>query len=351
LNQLNKPVKNIPMTTPSPLPASAILMQMITGLTISRSIGVVAQLGIADLVKDTPKTAGELASLTGSHPDSLYRLLRACASAGIFAEDAGQRFALTPLAGFLRSDHPESLRDFARMFTSPMQFQMWAELPYSIQTGQRAFDKVFGMPAFEYLFSHEEAGKIFNDAMTSMSMGASMVVLENYDFSGIRHLVDVGGGHGFLLASVLKKYPAMEGTLFDAEPVAQEAEAILQDHGVRDRCKTIGGDFFKTVPSGADAYLMKHILHDWNDDQCVAILKNCRQGIVPGGKVLVVEMVVPEGNEPSMSKWADLQMLAMLPGKERTAQEYKTLFNQAGFELTKIIPTDSPYSIMEGGSY
>jgi ubiquinone/menaquinone biosynthesis C-methylase UbiE len=234
------------------------------------------------------------------------------------------------------------------MFASQMQFQMWAEFSYSVETGQRAFDKVFGMPVFEYLSAHPKAGRVFNEAMVSMSFGASRAVIESYDFTGIQKLVDVGGGHGFLLASILKKYPAMRGILFDTQPVMEEAKAILLEHGVANRCETMGGDFFKAVPPGCDAYLMKHILHDWNQEQCVAILRNCRQGIKSGGKVLVVEMLIPEGNEASMSTLSDLQMLAILPGQERTLSEYQTLFNQAGFELARIVSTQSPYSILEG---
>ncbi len=336
--------------TPQPqqLPPAAILMQMLFGYAVSRSIGVAAELGIADLVSNAPKTADELAIQTGSHPHSLYRLLRACASLGIFAEDDHHRFGLTPLAEGLRSDHPQSLRAFAQMLTSETQFQMWADLSYSVRTGERAFDKVFGMPVFEYYVSHKKVGGLFHEAMTSLSLGASMAVLMGYDFAGIHKLVDVGGGHGFLLASILKKYPAMRGTLFDTEPVVAEAARLLREQNVADRCETLGGDFFQTVPSGGDTYLMKHILHDWNNDQCLTILRNCRRGITTGGKLLVVEMVVPTGNEPSLSKLLDLQMLAILPGQERTAEEYGMLFQKAGFSLTRIVPTQSPFSVIEG---
>lgn len=330
------------------LPPAAILMQMLFGFAVSRSIGVAAELGIADLLIDTPKTADELATQTGSHSRSLYRLLRACASVGIFAEDDTHRFGLTPLANCLRSDNPESLRAFAEMITNETQFKMWANLSHSVKTGEQAFDNLFGMPVFNYYASHEKAGKLFNEAMTSLSLGVSVAVLASYDFSGIHKLVDVGGGQGFLLASILKKHPGMHGILFDMEPIVAEVSALLMEQNVADRCESIGGDFFQTIPAGGDAYLMKHIIHDWNDEQCITILRNCRSGIAAGGKLLVIEMVVPDGNEPSMSKLLDLQMLAILPGQERTADEYRTLFQQAGFELTRIVPTMSPYSIIEG---
>jgi hypothetical protein len=330
------------------LPPNAILMQMLFGYAVSRSIGVAAELRIADLISDTSKTADELAKKTGSHPASLYRLLRACASIGVFAEDADHRFGMTPLAEYLRSDHPQSLRAFGEMVTNDMQFQMWAELSYSIETGKRSFDKVFGAPVFDYYASHEKAGSLFNEAMTSLSLGAGFAVLEAYDFSGINKLVDVGGGQGFLLASILKKYPLMQGVLFDNQSIVDASAGILKAHGVASRCETAAGDFFQSVPSGGDAYLMKHIIHDWNDAQCVTILQNCRKVIQEKGKLLIIEMVVPEGNEPSMSKLLDLQMLAILPGRERTTKEYKRLFEQCGFQLTKIIPTQSPYSVIEG---
>jgi hypothetical protein len=221
-------------------------------------------------------------------------------------------------------------------------------LDYSVQTGTPAFDKVHGMPIFEYYPTHPKSGQIFNDAMTSMSLGSSMAVMQAYDFSGINKLVDIGGGHGFLLASVLQKYPTMTGILYDTASIVEEAKGLLEKHGVTNHCDTVGGNFFESAPSGGDAYMMKHIIHDWNDEECVTILKNCRKGITEGGKLLVIEMVVPPGNEPSLSKLLDLQMLAVLPGCERTEEEYSTLFSAAGFKLTRIVPTMSPYSVIEG---
>jgi hypothetical protein len=332
------------------IPPAALLMQMLFGYAVSRSIGVAAELRISDLIHPTPKTAEELAKKTGSHPDSLYRLLRACASVGIFAEDEHHRFSLTPLAEYLKTDHPQSLRAFAEMISNDTQFRMWAELSYSVKTGARAFDKVFGSPAFDYYASNEKAGNLFNEAMTSLSLGAGMAVMQAYDFSGIRKLVDVGGGQGFLLASILKQYPTIRGVLYDTKSIVDESAALLKAEAVADRCETSFGDFFHAVPAGGDTYLMKHILHDWNDEQCLTILKNCRKGIARKGKILVIEMVVPEGNEPSISKLLDLQMLAILPGRERNVNEYKSLFEQSGFELTRIIPTQSPYSVIEGAA-
>lgn len=336
------------MTTTSSLPPQAILMQMLFGFAPARAIGIAAELRIADLLTDGSKTAEELALKTNSHTRSLYRLLRACASVGVFSEDADNRFSLSPMAEFLRSDNPESLRAFAEMLSHGEQFQTWAALDYSVQTGTPAFDKVHGMPIFEYYPSHPKSGQIFNDAMTSLSLGSSMAVIQAYDFSGITKLVDIGGGHGFLLASILEKYQGIKGILFDTTSIVEEARELLEKHGVSNRCETVGGNFFESTPTGGDAYIMKHIIHDWNDEECVTILKNCRNGITKGGKLLVIEMVVPNGNEPSLSKLLDLQMLAVLPGCERTEAEYNKLFNEAGFKLTKIVPTMSPYSVIEG---
>jgi hypothetical protein len=324
------------------------LMQLLFGFAASRAIGVAAELGIADLLKGGPKTAGELAPETGADPRSLYRLLRACAACGVFSEDSLKRFSLTPLAEPLRSDIRGSLRAFSVMMTTDWQYQVWGHLPYSVKTGKPAFDKVFGMSSFDYFWTNEKAGKEFNDAMTSNSAFSSMAVVNGYDFSVFEKLVDVGGGHGFLLASILEKHPQLQGLLFDTPDTIAAAQPLLQQHGVTDRCTTQSGNFFESVPAGGDCYIMKHIIHDWNDEQCITLLQNCRKAMKPGGKVLVVEMVVPEGNQPSPSKFLDLQMLLFLPGCERTATEYKELFDKAGFELTQIVPTPSPFSIIEG---
>lgn len=330
------------------LPPQMQLMQMLFGLTVSRSIGVAAQLCIADRLKDGPKSTEELAGQAGVHARSLYRVLRACSSIGVFWEDSENRFSLTPLAEPLLSDAPGSLRAFAVMFTTDWQFQTWAELPYSVKTGKPAFDKVFGMPMFEYFRKNQQAGKEFNEAMTSNSAFAGEAVLKGYDFSSASKVVDVGGGQGILLASILKKYSHLEGILFEVPTIAEEAKELIDAYGVADRCERIGGDFTRSVPAGDDIYILKHIIHDWNDEQCIDILANCRKAMARGGKILVVEMVIPEGNEPSMGKLLDLEMLLFLPGCERTEAEYGALFDKAGLQLSRVIPTPSPFSIIEG---
>jgi hypothetical protein len=334
--------------SPQQTPPAAQLMEMIFGFALSRSIAVAAHLGVADLLKDGPKSAHELAPAISAHPRSLYRLLRALAGAGIFAEDADGRFSLTPFSELLRSDSPQSLRAFAAMMADEVNFQMWAELPYSIESGKPAAPPKLGMPWFDWLEQNPTKAKEFNDAMTSLSAGAGAAVVSAYDFSGINKLVDVGGGQGLLLASILAKYPQMRGVLYDAPSVIAGAHEVLTAHGVANRCDTVSGDFFQSAPAGGDAYILKHIIHDWSDEECITILSHCHAGMNPGGKVLIVEMVIPEPNVPAVSKFLDLQMLLFLSGRERTEAEYRTLLDRAGFELTRVVPTPSPYSVVEG---
>lgn len=321
---------------------------MVFAFALSRSIAVAAQFGIADLLKDGPKSAEELAQATGTHPRAVYRLLRALSGAGVFSEEVDGRFGLTSLSELLRSDAPESLRAFAALMADEVNFQMWAELPYSIQMGEPAVPAKLGTQWFDWLAQHPAKGKEFHDAMTSLSAGAVAAVVSAYDFSGIEKLVDVGGGHGLLLASVLSKYPKMRGVLYDTPAVVAGAAGVLAAHGVTDRCETVGGDFLRSAPAGGDGYILKHIIHDWSDGECVTILGHCHAGMRAGAKVLIVEMVIPERNVPAISKFLDLEMLLFLTGRERTAAEYRDLLECAGFELTRIVPTPSLYSVIEG---
>lgn len=330
------------------LPPQAQMMEMIFAYTLSRSIATAAQFGIADHLTDGAKTAEEIASTLKLHPRSLYRLLRALAGAGVFHEDNEKRFSLTPLSETLLSDAPESLRGFTSFMADDSNFNTWAGLPYSVETGKPAFDHIFGSPLFAWYQQHPAYGQKFDAAMTSMSLGAGAAVLASYDFTGIKRLVDVGGGQGQLLAAILQKYPTMQGVLYDAAHVIATAQDTIAAHGVAERCEIVGGDFFQSAPAGGDAYIMKHIIHDWNDNECVTILGHCRDGMQVGDKVLIAEMVVPEPNVPGVSKFLDLQMLLVLPGCERTAEEYRALLDRAGFELTRIVPTPSPYSVIEG---
>jgi len=329
------------------LPPEAVLPQMILGGLMQKSICVAAKLGIADLIAEKPRAAEELAAATDAHAPSLYRVLRTLASAGVFAENSDGKFELTPLAELLRSDTPGSMRDYAIMMGEDWIWQAYGELMYSVKTGGIAHDKVQGMSSFEFFEKNEEVGKIFNRAMTNLSLLSAPAIVEAYDFSSINKLVDVAGGHGLLLAAILKANPHLQGVLFDLPFVIENAGELLESEGVAARTEKVSGDFFESVPAGADAYLMKHIIHDWNDEQSVKILQNIRRAMNDDGKVLLAEMVVPEGNEPSPAKGLDLVMLFFVNDKETTEKEYQELLEAAGLRLTRVIPTRSPFSIIE----
>jgi hypothetical protein len=328
-------------------PPSAQLTQMIFGFMPAQAIAAAAKLGIADLLEDGPRTADDLAQSTETHGGSLYRLLRALASVGVFAEDPDGKFRLTPMGEFLRSDVPGSLRAFSIYMGADFHLRVWEDLLYSVTHGRPVFNHIHKKGVFEYFEENREHAKIFNDAMTSFSASVSEPIVKAYDFSKIGKICDIGGGHGFLLSAVLEQYPHMNGVLYDAASVVSGAEDLLKAQGVRGRCEMVAGDFFESAPP-AESYIMKHIIHDWEDEKSIKILRNCRQAMTGDGKVLVVEMVVPEGNTPSPSKFLDLEMLLFLHSHERTAREYGALFEKAGFRLTRVIPTESPYSIVEG---
>ena len=329
------------------VPPAARLMEMIFSPIPAQALSVAAKLGVADLLTDQAKSADELAPALGVKARPLYRLLRALASIGVFVEDASGRFHLTPLAEPLRSDAADSVRSFAIYFGADWHRRVYSELGYSVQTGQPAFEKIYGKPFFDYLAENPEPAKDFNDAMTSSSASDSAAVVNAYDFTGINRLVDVGGGHGALLAAILANNPQMNGVLFDAPSVVAGAGDIIAAHGVSQRCEVVGGDFFASVPTGGDAYIMRHIIHDWDDERALTILKNCHQAMTENGRLLVVEIVITEGNTPSLGKFLDLAMLVLVNSFERTAAEYSTLFAQAGFKLTRIVPTPSPHSVIE----
>jgi len=330
------------------VPPPVAMLQMISGFWISRAIYVAAKLGVADHLSDGYRTIDELAAATGTHAPSLYRVLRALASVGVFTEDGKRGFALTPLAETLRTDVSGSLRAFATVELGEEHYPAWGELLHSVRTGEIAFDRAFGMPVWEFFEQNPENAKTFNDAMTGMTLAVNDAVLSSYDFSSIGKIIDVGGGHGSLIASILKAHPEMRGILFDAPPVIEGARCRLQDEGIAERCEAIAGDFFESVPGGGDAYILKWIIHDWDEERSITILKNCHRAMAENGRLLLVEAVVPFGSEPHFSKFIDLNMLVMTGGRERTEDEYRTLFEASGFRLTRIIPTESPMSIIEG---
>jgi hypothetical protein len=331
----------------APPPPEAVLTQMIFGKWVAMALSVAAKLRLADALASGPQPVADLAEKTGTHPPSLYRVLRALASVGVFAEDADGRFRQTPLSEVLRSDVPGSMRAVADYCGADWSWRPWGRLLDSVRTGKTAFDEVFGEQAFEYLAKHPDESAVFNEGMTGFSMQESPAVAEAYDFSPFGTVVDVGGGHGHLLCTILKKYPGPKGVVFDSPHVAEGATPRIAEAGLADRCRAEGGDFFKAVPPG-DAYVMKHIIHDWPDDRSTMILRNCRKAANSGAKLILVEMVIPPGNGPSPGKLLDLEMLVIASGKERTEAEYAELLAGAGWRLTRVVPTRSPTSVIEG---
>lgn len=328
------------------IPPEAFLTNIAFGALMTQALAVAARLNIADLLAKKPQTVADLAAATGTHERALYRILRSLASQGIFKETDGQVFENTPYSEPLRSGAPNSMRNGAIFMGADWHWKVWGEALYSVRTGKPAWGHALGKEVFDYFPEHPEHAAIFNDAMTDMSMGTAPAVVEAYDFSGIGTLADIAGGHGYLLAQILKANEKMRGILFDMSQVIEGAPALLEKEGVLNRVETVAGDFFSSVPS-ADSYILKHIIHDWDDDRCITILKNIHAAMNGDGRVLIVETVVPEGNEPHYSKLLDLEMLISPGGAERTAAEYRELLARAGFELTRIVPTKSPFSIIE----
>jgi hypothetical protein len=338
--------------TPQPnqaMPPQLAILQMASGYWVSQSIYVAAKLGIADLLKDSPKSCDELATATGTNAPSLYRVLRALASLGVFAETELNQFTLTPLAACLQSDIPGSVRAFVIMLGDEEHYRAWGDLLHGVQTGGSPFEHIYGMNLFEHLAQNPESAKIFDESMTNASAIESATIAASYDFSSIQTLVDVGGGEGLLIASILKSNPTLQGVLFDRPYVIERAKRFLEAEGLLERCQLAAGNFFESVPEGGDAYILKHIIHDWDDERAIAILKQCHKVMPDNGKILVAEQVIPPGNQPFMGKLIDVNMLVMTDGgRERTEAEYRALLEKAGFMLTRIVPTQDDVSIIEG---
>lgn len=333
--------------SPQELPPEAALMQMLFGAFVSQAVSVAAQLGVADLLAGQPQTVAALAAATGTHERSLYRVLRTLASVGVFRETGEKFFTLTPLAEPLRAGAPNSIRNGAIFMGAEWHWRVYGEMLHSVRTGESAWSRANGADVFDYFTANPEHGEVFNRAMTDMSAAASSAVMEAYDFQGIDTLVDIAGGHGYLLAAALRANPGARGVLFDLPQVIAGAPATLEREGVTDRVELVSGDFFAAVPAGADGYMMKHIIHDWDDERALLILDNIRRAMRDGGRVLVVETVVPEGNEPHFGKLMDLEMLVSPGGVERTEREYRELLARAGLELKRVVPTRSYLSVIE----
>lgn len=333
---------------PHQLPPDAQVLSIVSSAWVSAAVYVVAKLGIADLIKDEPRSSESLAAKTSTTEQALYRVLRAVASAGIFTEVGDRTFAHTPMSETLRADHPNSVRDLTIWINEPDHWKVYGDLMHSVKTGEPAWDKYHGEPVFPYLFqTNTELGEIFNRAMTSYSHQTIGPLLEAYDFSQASVVADIAGGFGHLLGAVLKANPEANGVLFDLPEVLEGAPKMLESYGVGDRVELVSGDFTKEIHVNADIYMLKHIIHDWYDEKDELILRNIRANMSDDAKVLIIETVVPEGNDPHFSKIIDLEMLAAPGGMERTAKEFETLLEKSGLKLTRIIPTMGLMSIIE----
>lgn len=325
------------------------LMQLTSAFQLSACLWVAAKLGVADLLAAGPRPVAELAKETETDSDALYRVLRALVSVGVFAEPKPRTLALSPAAELLRSDVPGSLRGQVLWVANPFLTRVTADLLHSVKTGQPAVEHVYGKPVFECLATMPEVAYDFNSGMTAMSAELAPAVLDAYDFSGVNTLMDVAGGHGYFLCQALQRHPRMKGILLDLPHVVEGAKCTVCDLRLEERCQPVAGDIFAHIPAGADAYFMQHILHDWTDERCLKILGNIRQALAgrPDGRLVVVDMVLPQDSQPHPGKLLDLVMLMFPGGRERTEPEWHDLLAQAGFKLTRITPTRVADSVIE----
>jgi hypothetical protein len=329
------------------LSPSEQMIQLTSGHVIAQALYVVAELGIADLLANRPHTSAEVAEATGVHAPSLYRVLRTLASHGVFVEEVNQRFRLTPLGATLRSDVPGSVRAWARV-NCGITWRSYGEMLYSVQTGQPGFDRAFGMSVFEYTARHPDAMATFGRMMIDLHAQEVAAVASAYSLSDVRSVVDVGGGSGNLVAALLEANPGLRGTVFERSAVAETAVQWLHAAGLSHRCDVLEGDFFESVPTGGDVYVLSHVIHDWDDAQCLRLLGNCRRAMASTSRLVIVEIVLPGANEPSAGRLMDLIMLVNAPsGQERTLDEYRDLLARANFRLSRAIPTASPVSVIE----
>ena len=334
-------------SAPQPSPQQQMI-QMLAGMWVSRSISVAARLKVADHVAGGARSVDELAAATGTHAPSLYRLMRALASVGVFAEEGAGRFRHTPMSELLRSGSPGSLRAVADSVFGGSHFRSWGVLEESVRTGGIAFDHAHGTDCWNFFANNAEEQRSFDDAMSEFTALFNPPIVGAYDFSKLNTLVDVGGGHGALLAAIAKQNPRLRGVVYDQPHVVPGAARRFAEEGLSGRCEAVAGNFFESVPAGGDAYLMKLIIHDWEDEKATTILRNVHRAAKPSTRLLVVEMVVPPGAEPSLSKLGDVNMMVMTGGKERTEAEFAELFRGAGFDLVKVHLTEGPMSIVEG---
>lgn len=336
------------MSDVSPVSPQLQVRNLLMGFVVSRAVQVAAELSVADALADGPRDRDALARAVGTDADTLHRLLRALASFGVFEELPDGRYANTPLSECLRSDAPGSLRGLARMYGDIPVWQAWAGMEHSVRTGESSFAQVHGSPMFEYLAAHPDSARRFDEAMTASSQLMNEALVAAYEWRQFGTLVDVAGGVGSTLAAILRANPGMQGVLFDLPHVIERSRDYLAQQGVASRCRTETGSFFDAVPAGADAYFMKHIIHDWDDEDCLRILSKCRAAMSDRAKLLVCERVVPPGNAPSYSKTLDIVMLVLTDGgRERSEQQFRDLFARADLRLARVVPTRAENSILE----
>lgn len=331
-------------------PAQEQMLGLISGYWVSQMVFVAARLGIADVIaKHGPRTPQAMAKRVGVNATFLARLLRALANVGVFAEGAGGRYRLTPLAQTLRSDRPGSLRSFAEMIVDDYNWQAWGALGEAVASGETPFEKKLGMPIFAYLHAHPDKERTFAASMASLSGTENTAVARAYPFGELEQLVDVGGAHGHLLATILGRYRKLRGVLYDQPQMVASAarSGFLAKPDLKKRSEVIGGDFFASVPTGADGYIMKYILHDWDDEKSIHILANCRAAMASNGRVLVVDHVIPPGNGANWGKLLDINMMVLTGGQERTREQFRDLFAHAGLRLKRVVPTACPLSVLE----
>jgi O-methyltransferase domain/Dimerisation domain len=328
--------------------AAETLTEMIMAYRLSQLIHIAARLGIADLLKGGARSCDELASRTGVHPPALCRVLRALASNGIFAETEEGVFELTPLAAPLQTGVPGSLRGLAVMQAEELRWRAWGELLYSVKTGKSAVEHIYGMTNWEWYAQNPDAFERFSEGMAELTRRAIPALVTAYGFSAHQRIVDVGGGRGELIAAILTQSPHLRGILVELPALIDDARTVLEAAGVAARCELVAGDYFESVPSGGDVYILKSIVHGMDDAKAARVLRNCREAMTSGGRLLVIQAIVPSGNAPARIKVSDILHLVSGGGQERTEAQYRTLFDASGFSLVKIHPASSSFSILEG---
>jgi O-methyltransferase domain/Dimerisation domain len=323
------------------------LRVLLGGYEVTQLLYVLAELRIPDRLADGRLSADELADATSTDPGSLRRVLRALARFGVLVEDESGRFALTSLGGRLREDVPGSLRPLAVSYGRPWRWEAWGRLVESVRTGETAVERAHGVDLYRFLAEHPDAEHDFNDHMNLLAEERGRSVASAYDFSGVRLLVDVGGGQGGFVGSILRAYEGLEAIVFDVPGAVREAEQRLPGAGLAGRVRFEAGDFFVSVPAGGDAYMLSNVVHDWDDEQAVAIVRSCREAMLESARLLIVQELVPIGPERAAVNVSDISLLVLSGGRERTLDEYRELLRAAGFSLEQVVETTVGTSVLE----